>query len=249
MRSNLVAGNWKMNLGIGESVTLARTLRDNLGNLPGVLVCPPFTALAAVGAELRGTGIALGAQNMYWEEQGAFTGEVAPGMLVDVGCSYVILGHSERRQSFGETDAGVKQKVVAARKHGLTPIVCVGELLSHREAGRTEEVVRGQVAGGLFELEAESVAGLVVAYEPVWAIGTGRTATETDAQQVCSFIRGLLESRYGPAVAGRVPVLYGGSVKAANASGIMGQSDIDGVLVGGASLSATEFTAIAKAAL
>ena len=248
MRSKLVAGNWKMNLCIDDAVALARTLRENLGGRPGVVVCPPFTALAAVGAELRGTEIALGAQNMYWEERGAFTGEVAPGMLTDLGCRYVILGHSERRQFFGETDQGVQKKTAAAARHGLTPIVCVGELLAHREAGRTEDVIRQQVAGGLFGLEAEQVAGLVVAYEPVWAIGTGRTATDADAQEVCRFIRVLLAGRYGSPLAERIPILYGGSVKAANAAGIMGQSDVDGVLVGGASLSAPEFAAIAHAA-
>jgi triosephosphate isomerase len=236
-----------MNLGVSESAALARALRENLGGTPGVVVCPPFTALAAVGAELRGTNIALGAQNMYWEERGAFTGEVAPGMLTDLGCRYVILGHSERRQFFGETDAGVRQKTMTAARHGLTPVVCVGELLVHREAGRTEDVIREQVAGGLSGLAVETVEGLVVAYEPVWAIGTGRTATDADAQEVCRFIRGLLADRYGTGAADRVPILYGGSVKAANAAAIMGQADIDGVLVGGASLSASEFAAIAHA--
>jgi len=248
LRSRLVVGNWKMNLGIGEAKALARTLRESLGDKPGVVVCPPFTALAAVGTEIFGSQIALGAQNMHWEDRGAFTGEVAPGMLTDLGCRYVILGHSERRQFFGETDAGVRQKTAAAARHGLVPIVCVGEQLNMREAGRTEEVIREQVDGGLSGLDAAVVSGLVVAYEPVWAIGTGRTATDADAQAVCRFIRGLLADRYGSALAGRVPILYGGSVKAANAAGIMGQDDIDGVLVGGASLSASEFAAIAGAA-
>ena len=248
MRAKLVAGNWKMNLTVSEAVALVRALREDIGDRPGVVVCPPFTALAAVGAALAGSRIALGAQNMYWEDRGAFTGEVAPGMLTDLGCRYVILGHSERRQFFGETDAGVKQKVAAALKHGLVPIVCVGESLAQREAGQTRDVVRGQVVGGLFGLEESLLDTLVVAYEPVWAIGTGRTATEADAQEVCSFIRRLLADGFGRAGADRVPVLYGGSVKAANAAGIMGRDDIDGVLVGGASLSASEFAAIARAA-
>jgi len=248
LRGKLVAGNWKMNLNVPEAVTLLRELRESIGELDGVVVCPPFTALAEAGRALLGSRIALGAQNMHWEDRGAFTGEVAPGMLTDLGCRYVILGHSERRQFFGETDAAVKKKVAAAWKHGLIPIVCVGESLAEREAGRTRDVVRGQVAAGLFGLEAQGAQNLVVAYEPVWAIGTGRTATEADAQEVCAFIRSLLADGFDRALAERVPILYGGSVKAANAAGIMAQDDIDGVLVGGASLSAVEFAAIARAA-
>jgi len=249
----IIAGNWKMFKTVGEAVNFVSELAGRVAGIEGVemVVCPPFTALAAVAGQLRdhGSGIALGAQNMYWEDEGAYTGEVAPGMLKEIGCRYVILGHSERRQYFGETDAVVNKKVHAALAHDLIPIVCVGERLEERESGTTEEVVRRQVEGSLAGLTARQAAGLVVAYEPVWAIGTGRTASAADAQQVNRFIRGLLRNMFGEIAAQAVRIQYGGSVKLGNTAELMAQPDIDGALVGGASLEVDSFTGIIKNAL
>lgn len=249
MRTPVMAGNWKMYKTIGEAVRFAKDLKAC--ELPArcrVVVCPPFTALSAVSAVLAGCRVELGAQNMHHRDEGAFTGEVSPLMLKEAGCGYVILGHSERRQFFGETDEEVGSKVASALAHGLTPIVCVGEVLSEREAGETEKVVEARLRGSLSGLEAEKAGGIIVAYEPVWAIGTGRTASDSDAQQVNRFIRDLLAGMFGHDVSQSIRILYGGSVKPDNAAGLMAQPDIDGALVGGASLDVKSFAAIIKAA-
>ncbi len=249
VRVPLVAGNWKMYKTVAEAVDYARRLKSS-GSPAGVelAVCPPFTALLAVGRELAGSQVGLGAQDMHWAEEGAYTGEVSPLMLKELGCRYVILGHSERRQHFGESDEAVNAKVKAALRHGLVPIVCVGETLAEREAGRAREVVAGQLRGSLAGLAAQEAGNVVVAYEPVWAIGTGRTALPEDAQEMSAFIRALLAEMFGREVAGKVRIQYGGSVKPENAAGILRQPDIDGALVGGASLQVESFLAIARAA-
>ncbi|NHM28816.1 triose-phosphate isomerase [Desulfofundulus sp. TPOSR] len=251
MRIPLLAGNWKMYKTVTEAVEFVRGLKEALAGVQGVevAVCPPFTALYAVARELEGSNIVLGAQNMHRAEEGAYTGEISPVMLKEIGCRYVILGHSERRQYFGESDEDVNAKVKAALKHGLVPIVCVGERLEEREAGHTERVVGAQVRRSLAGLSGTELAGLVVAYEPVWAIGTGRTASPEDAQQVNAFIRCLLAEMGGREAARQVRIQYGGSVKPENAAELLGQPDIDGALVGGASLKVDSFAAIVRAAL
>ena len=248
MRTPIIAGNWKMYKTIGEAVELVKAL---LGGLDAslvkdreVLVCPPYTALYAVRPLLVGTAISLGAQDVHPEPQGAYTSAIAPGMLVDVGCSAVIIGHSERRQYFGETDASVNKKIGAALGVGLRPIVCVGELKAERDAGQAEVVVGGQLAGGLAGLSAEQMLKLVIAYEPVWAIGTGDTATPADAQAMHAFIRSRLQAQFGAEVAEAVRIQYGGSVKPDNVDELMAQPDIDGALVGGAALKADSFLRI-----
>jgi triosephosphate isomerase len=243
MRKPIIAGNWKMNKTVAEALTLVVNLRSALDAIPAVtsVVCPPFTALAPVKQALNGSHVGLGAQNLFWEEKGAFTGEVAPNMVAEL-CQYVILGHSERRQYFGETDASVNRKVKAALAHGLIPIICVGENLEQYEAGATDAVVRQQVNGALVGLTAEQVAGLVIAYEPIWAIGTGKAATGAAANQIINLsIRGPVADLYGEAVAQAVRVQYGGSTNAKNMVEYMQQPDIDGALVGGASLKAEDF--------
>ncbi|MGD9047763.1 MAG: triose-phosphate isomerase [Anaerolineae bacterium] len=238
MRRPILAGNWKMNLTIAESIDFVRGIRRGLNDVRGVdrVLCPPFTALATLKELLAATGIGLGAQNMHWEDKGAYTGEIAPGMLKEL-CQYVILGHSERRAYFGETDEGVNRKLKAALAHGLLPIVCVGETEAEYDAGRTEEVVSGQVRGGLAGLSAEQAAGLIIAYEPVWAIGTGKAATAAGAGAVIGLtIRGTIAKIYDETTAQAVRVQYGGSVKPANVAEFMAHPDIDGALVGGASL-------------
>lgn len=250
MRIPVIAGNWKMYKTAGQAIQFAEELKA--ADIPGgcrVVICPPFTALQAVSGVLEGSPVGLGAQNMHHREEGAFTGEVSPIMLKDAGCRYVILGHSERRQFFGETDPGVNLKVLSALEHQLIPIVCVGEMLEEREAGLTGEVVAGQVAGSLADLAAAQAERLIIAYEPVWAIGTGRTASAGDAQQVNLFIRELLAEKFGREAAQKVPILYGGSVKPDNAEELMARPDIDGALVGGASLDVGSFTAIIRAAV
>ena len=234
---------------VSEAVAFTRELKASLAGFGGVevVVCPPFTALALVAEALRGTDIAVGAQDVYWEDKGAFTGEISPVMLKDAGCRYVIIGHSERRQFFGETSEAVNRKVKAVFSHGLTPIMCVGEMLEEREAGITEKVVRTQTEGGLAGLTPEQAAGMVIAYEPVWAIGTGKTASDDDAQQVIGFIRSMVTDLYGAGAAEQVRIQYGGSVKPANTAGLMARPDIDGALVGGASLEVESFTGIIKA--
>lgn len=218
------------------------------GDAVDALICPPFTSLAAASGEVKGSNLALGAQNMYTQPEGAYTGEISPVMLLEAGCKYVILGHSERRLLFGETDLAVNTKVKAALAHGLVPVVCVGEMLEQRQLGVTKEVIREQVSGSLKDLTPKEVAGLLVAYEPVWAIGTGLTASPGDAQEVNQYIRGLLTASFGAEAAGQVRILYGGSVKPDNTAQLMSMPDIDGALVGGASLSPGSFSEIIRAA-
>ena len=251
MRRKFVAGNWKMNLDRAGAVALARKVAAQAAGLDGVdvAVCPPSVYLDAVRGELAGSTVGLGGQNMYHEAAGAFTGEIAPAMLLDLGCRYVILGHSERRHVLGETDAAINRKVLAALAAGLTPIVCVGELLADREAGRTDDVIRGQVEGSLACLSPEQLVQAVIAYEPVWAIGTGKVATPAQAEEVHLHLRKLLASRYNTPAAERVRIQYGGSVKPDNAAELLHQPNVDGALVGGASLKAEDFLAIARAAL
>lgn len=246
MRTPIIAGNWKMYKTVGEAVDLVKGLLGGLGELHGreMVICPPFTALYAVRPLLVGTMVSLGAQDVHHEPQGAFTGAVAAGMLTDVGCTYVIIGHSERRQYFGETDASINKKIGAVLGAGLRPIVCVGEVKAERDDGRAEEVVGGQLAGGLAGLSPEQAAALVIAYEPVWAIGTGDTATPEDAQAMHAFIRGQLREQFGAQVAEAVRIQYGGSVKPDNVDDLMSRPDIDGALVGGASLKADSFLRI-----
>ncbi|MDD3732368.1 MAG: triose-phosphate isomerase [candidate division Zixibacteria bacterium] len=248
MRQKIVAGNWKMNGTIAETENLLRELLAGKLNNQNVkvVVCPPYTSLHVASKILNGSHIALGAQNMSEHARGAYTGEISPEMLLTAGVLYVILGHSERRQYHAETDQLVNAKVKLALQTGLIPIICVGELLSEREEGRTETVVGKQVAGTLSGLTAEALNKVVIAYEPVWAIGTGKTATPQMAQEVHAFIRDRLMA-IDKTTAGKVPILYGGSVKPDNALGLHRQPDIDGSLVGGASLKADDFMAIINA--
>lgn len=250
-RLKFVCGNWKMQKTTGEARDLVRALAPLVEPIAGkvqVAVAPTFTALAAVAEAIRGTQIELAAQNVYFEPQGAFTGEISPGMLADLGVKHCIIGHSERRQLFGETDEGVRKKAVALFKAGLLPIICVGETLQERESGQTLAVVSRQVKNALQGLPAADVARLTLAYEPIWAIGTGKTATTAQAQEVHASIRKLLAELAGPA-ADQVRLQYGGSVKPDNAAELMAQPDVDGALVGGASLKAPDFFQIAKGAL
>ncbi len=246
MRRPVIAGNWKMHKTVRESVEFIERLKPLVKNSPhcDIVITPPFTALSAAAGAARGSPIAIGAQDLYWESEGAFTGEVSAAMVVDVGCRYSILGHSERRGWFGETSRAVSQKAAAALEAGLTPIVCVGEQLAEREADRTREVVGSQFRQSVAGLTGEAVSRTIIAYEPVWAIGTGRTATPEIAQEVHAFIRHLASEAFSAKVAEQVPILYGGSVKPENAAGLMAQADIDGALVGGASLRAESFAAI-----
>ena len=253
-RKKFVCGNWKMHKTVAEATALVKELAEGLaasGDAARVKVgvAPTFTALPAVGQALRGTGLELAAQNVHWEAQGAFTGEISAGMLADVGVRHGIVGHSERRQLFGETDASVRRKVGALLGAGLRPIVCVGETLAEREAGKTLEVVGRQVRAALADLPAEPLAALTLAYEPVWAIGTGKTATTAQAQEVHAAIRAILRELGGAGVADAIRIQYGGSVKPENAAELMSQPDVDGALVGGASLKAKDFLAIVKGAL
>jgi triosephosphate isomerase len=248
MRRKLIAGNWKMNMDRVTGVALAQGIAKLAGDVPMVdlLVCPPSVYIAAVAEAIQGQGVAVGGQNMYFEASGAFTGEVSAAMLLDVGAKYVILGHSERRHIFKETDADVNKKTHAALAAGLAPIVCVGELLEEREAGKTAQVIKSQFDGSLAGITEEQIKGIVIAYEPVWAIGTGKVATPAQADDVHADLRSLLAKRYNAAVAAEVRILYGGSVKASNAGELLGQPNIDGALVGGASLKVDEFLGIAK---
>ncbi|GAC1435650.1 MAG: triose-phosphate isomerase [Chloroflexota bacterium] len=245
-RPKIVAGNWKMHTTVAEAVGLAGEVRDATAGLSGaqIVLCPPFVSLTAVAEVLADSPIALGAQNVHWVEKGAYTGEIAPGMLAGL-CRYVIVGHSERRQYFGETDESVNRKVRAALDAGLRPIMCVGESLAHREGGATEAWLAEQITVGLRDLAPDDAPGIVVAYEPIWAIGTGRAATAVMANETIGAIRATLASVLG-AVAATLPILYGGSVTAANFGDFAAQSEIDGALVGGASLKAVDFAAIAR---
>jgi triosephosphate isomerase (TIM) len=248
MRKIIIAGNWKLNKTSLEAIDLVTVLKRELVDVMTVdiVVCPPFTALTEVNDLLTESNIDLGAQNLYWEDSGAFTGEVSAPMLKAIGCKYVIIGHSERRQFFGETNETVNKRIKAALRHKLVPIVCVGENLQEREANKTFDVVRNHVEGSLAGFTPEEIEGFVLAYEPVWAIGTGKTATAAQAQEVHHYIRGLLEKMAGREVAQSVRIQYGGSVKAENTAELIGQEDIDGALVGGASLKADSFAAIVK---
>ncbi len=250
MRTPFVAGNWKMNKTVAEARDLVSVMGKELKNIKNVerVLCPPFISLVAVANLLSGTDLGLGAQNMYWEDKGAYTGEISPAMVKEF-CNYVIIGHSERRTYFGETDQTVNKKVLAAQKHGLTPIVCVGETLAEYEAGHTAEVVRRQTLEGLKGLELSFAKNIVVAYEPVWAIGTGRASSGENAQAVHKdVVRAALKVLFGGEIADAIRILYGGSVTSANAAEFFGQPDIDGALVGGASLKTEEFIAIVQAA-
>jgi triosephosphate isomerase len=247
MRSYFIAGNWKMHKTVSESVALAKELKDKLAGCgEKLLVAPAFTSLAAVAEALKGSNIILGAQNMGPEEQGAHTGEVSVLMLKDLGVKAVILGHSERRHTYLETDELVNKKVLLALKHGIEPILCVGETLEEREAGRLEAVVGTQVRKGLEGVAAAELAKVTIAYEPVWAIGTGKTATPEDADAVHAYIRSVVASLYGQAAAKALCIQYGGSVKPDNAAQLMAKPNIDGALVGGASLKAETFAPIAR---
>lgn len=251
MRKPVIAGNWKMNKSINEAIELVNSLKRELVDIQGIdiIICPVYTALSDVSDLLIDSNISLGAQNIYWEPSGAFTGEISPSMIKDAGCKYVIIGHSERRKYFDESDETVNKRIKAAQSVGLIPIFCVGETLEEHEAGKTIDVVKRQLKGGLEGLENEALPKIVIAYEPVWAIGTGKTATPEQAQEVHKFIRGWLNENYSPEVAESLRILYGGSVKPANARELMQQSDIDGALVGGASLDSSSFVEIVKNSL
>jgi triosephosphate isomerase (TIM) len=248
-REPIVAGNWKMNTSQDEALELIEELIDPLDEMAGVglVVCPPFIWLPLIYENTEGTSIHLGAQTMHWAERGAYTGEISPAMVAEF-CTHVILGHSERRQLFGETDEGVNKKTRAALEHELIPIVCVGEDLEQREAGATLPLVTGQVRAALAGLTSEQVADLVIAYEPIWAIGTGRAATADDANEVIGAIRRQVATLHGDQAAAAVRLLYGGSVNGKNIDALMAMPEIDGALVGGASLNAGEFVRIAEAA-
>jgi triosephosphate isomerase len=246
-----IAGNWKMHMTIPEAVGLATAVVRASADLPGaeIVLAPPFTALKETSKVLDGSAVQLAAQNLHWEDKGAFTGEVSASMLKDAGCQYVIVGHSERRQYFGETDAGVNKKIRAAFKAGIIPIVCIGESLEARERGQTMDVVSRQLGGGLEGIAGKEFEPLILAYEPVWAIGTGKTATPDQAEDVHAHIRQELTRRYGNGPAECAIILYGGSVKPANAFALMSEGNIDGFLVGGASLEAEPFIQIVREAI
>ena len=245
-RRYLIAGNWKMNTRSDDASALAKGVVDAVGEDPAVDValCPPSVYLLGVADAVAGTPVGLGAQNLYPADDGAFTGEINAGMLTDVGCRYVILGHSERRALMGETDEQVSKKLHAALAGNLIPIVCVGETLEDREAGRTEKVVESQIRGSLAGLDEVRAAGIVIAYEPVWAIGTGKTASPEQAEEVHAFLRKLLGELFTNDVAAQIRIQYGGSVKPGNAKELLGQPNIDGALVGGASLKVDDFLGI-----
>jgi triosephosphate isomerase len=252
MRKPFVAGNWKMNTDSHTSISLAESIvsgsLETAGQGVSVAVCPPFVYLQAVAKALSASSVAVGAQDIYYEQKGAFTGEISASMLKDIGCSYALCGHSERRHVIGETDELINKKVAAAIGGGLLPILCVGELLAEREASQTSEVISRQIKSDLAGLSAEKVSAATMAYEPVWAIGTGLTATPQQAQEVHAFVRGLLAEMYGAQLAEEIRILYGGSAKPGNAGDLMREQDVDGLLVGGASLNADDFIAIIQAA-
>lgn len=250
MRTPLVAGNWKMNKTVEQARSLVAEMVPGLQEVKTVekVICPPFLSLMPISAMLVGTDIGLGAQNVFWEKSGAFTGEVSPDMVKEF-CKYVIIGHSERRTYFGENDETVNKRTLAAMANGLTAIVCIGETLAENEAGQTSQVLERQILEGLKNIPAELLSQLVIAYEPVWAIGTGRAATGVDANRVvAAMIRPVLRELYGRQIAEQTRVLYGGSVTGANAAEFFSQPEIDGALVGGASLKPADFVAIVRAA-
>ena len=247
-RKAFIAGNWKMFKTCAEAVETAKQLKDLVAKVsdPEVMIAPPYTALARVAEALEGSRILLGALNLHWEKEGAYTGEISAPMLVSAGCRYIIIGHSERRQYFGETDQSVNKKINAAISHDLAPVFCIGESENERETGQTFSVLDKQVKKGLEGIFVDNVNSLVIAYEPVWAIGTGKTATSKQAQEVHHFLRTLLSDLFGKATAASIRILYGGSVKPENISELMARPDIDGALVGGASLNAETFSKIVQ---
>jgi triosephosphate isomerase len=250
MRKKVIAANWKLQKTIGEAVKFTTLLkRENFGDgSPEIILCPVFTALSAVYDAIGESDIKLGAQDMFWEDKGAFTGEVSGVFIKDAGCEYVIIGHSERRQFFGETDATVNKKIQSAVGVGLTPIVCVGESLAEREGGKTNAVLEKQIRGAFAGVSPEDAAGCYIAYEPVWAIGTGKVATPEQAQEAQKFIRDLVGQIFFAGLSEEMPILYGGSVKPENAADILRQPDVDGALVGGASLEVASLAGIVRAA-
>lgn len=250
-RKVIIAGNWKMNGIAREAKALVEELKPLVAGIDAcdIVVCPPFTSIAAAVEAAAGSNIKVGAQNVHWAESGAFTGEISAAMLKELGVEYVIIGHSERRQYFGETDSTVNQRLKAALAAGLKPIVCVGELLEERENGKTEKVLETQISGAFAGIPAGQIPGIVVAYEPVWAIGTGRTATPELAEETHAFIRVRLCAMFGEQTGGGVRIQYGGSMKADNAAALVAQSDIDGGLIGGASLKAGSFAELIKNAI
>ena len=250
MRRKVIAGNWKMNNDLKETQNLITKLTSGLSGESlncDVIVCPPFTSLSEAYSLIKGTKLKLGAQNMYFESSGAFTGEISAAMLKSVGCEFVILGHSERRTIFGETDEYINNKIKKANESGLKPIFCIGELLEEREAGITEKIIAIQIKYGLKDISAEEMGNVIIAYEPVWAIGTGKTASPEQAGEVHKFIRGLINDKYGASISDKIVIQYGGSVNNKNARELLSQKDIDGALVGGASLKADSFIDIIKA--
>jgi len=251
MRKTIIAGNWKMYKTTTEAIELANGLKRELFNLESdidIVICPPFTVLSEVGEVIADSNIQLGAQDTFWQDEGAFTGEVSPLMLKDAGVEFVIIGHSERRQYFGETNDSVNKKIKAVIQTGLTPIVCVGETLKERELGETFQVLDDQLHYGLKDIEEQDILKVVIAYEPVWAIGTGKTATSQQAQEAQKYIRDLLIKMYNKDTANEVRIQYGGSVKPENISELINQPDVDGALVGGASLKIESFTEICRRA-
>ncbi|WP_066503611.1 triose-phosphate isomerase [Abyssisolibacter fermentans] len=242
MRIPIIAGNWKMNKNISEAVELVNSIKEESNKTDvEVVVCVPATCLNEVKKATKDTKLKIGAQNMHWEESGAFTGEISPIMLNEIGVDYVIIGHSERRQYFNETDETVNKKIKSAISHKINPILCVGETLEQRESGKEKEVVKNQIVKDLEDISAEDVQKIVIAYEPIWAIGTGKTASSDDANEMAAFIREAVKELYTEEVSENVSIQYGGSVKPKNVTEIMNKSDIDGALVGGASLKAEDF--------
>ncbi len=251
MRRKVIAGNWKMNKDVNETKELINGLLKELQNIKqncDVILCPPFTSLSESGKLLENTAVKLGAQNMYFEESGAYTGEISAAMLLSSGCEFVILGHSERRTIFNESDETINKKIKQALKAGLKPIFCIGETLEQRESNKTNDVIKKQVTGGLKDLTDQDLEKMIIAYEPVWAIGTGKNATPDQAEEVHKFIRNLIKDNFSEKTAENIVIQYGGSVKPDNASELLSQPDIDGALVGGASLKADSFTGIIKSA-
>jgi len=251
MRKIMIAGNWKMHMTSTQTEALIHEIKEHLDGREDadIVIAPPFTSLASAKSAIGTAPIKLSAQNIFWEEKGAFTGEISPTMLTEIGCQFVIIGHSERRQHFGENDLTVNKRLNSALDAGLFAIVCIGESLDDREDGRTEEVLEKQLAGGFDSINADSLSNITIAYEPVWAIGTGKTATPRQAEDTHKFIRGWLEKKYGEAVAQAVRILYGGSVKPGNASELLALENVDGALVGGASLKADDFCGIIRNSL
>jgi len=247
-RRILIAGNWKMNKTATEAAALVTEIKRDVFDIDNVdiLVCPPFTALAVVGDVVRDSNVSLGAQNMYFEDKGAYTGEISTAMLKDCGCTHVIIGHSERRTIFNESDETINKKVKKALEADLIPILCIGEKLEEREANKTFEVITNQLEGDLAGIDSDNIKKIIIAYEPVWAIGTGKTATSEQAQEAHAFIRNLIKEKYDSVVADGIIILYGGSMKPANVEELVSQPDVDGGLIGGASLEAASFVELVK---